>query len=48
MTETAERVYHNFEESFKEFKEATALTRTPKAQKLASQDRPCSAAHKKV
>lgn len=36
-TETLKKVYHNFEESFSEFKAATDLTRAVKAQKLASQ-----------
>lgn len=37
MTETSERVYNNFEQSFKEFREATELTKQTKAQKLSSQ-----------
>lgn len=37
MTETPTQVYHNFEESLNEFKEASSLTRQQKAQKLASQ-----------
>lgn len=46
MTETLTRVYHNFEESFSEFKAATDLTRQAKAHKLASQVDLLSRTHK--
>ena len=37
MLETSERVFDNFEQSFKDFQEATDLTKPDKATKLASQ-----------
>lgn len=37
MQQTSDRVFDNFEQSFREFKEATELTKRDKATKLASQ-----------